>query len=152
MIIWEMFHGRMSLDSVLLLPLVNFVSGFRLGLMHISLIESIRSSLIHLHGCQLLAQLRQFVEITFFISTNRLNLQNPKQSSCRLGIVAKGFLKLPNLHMIIKQKSPSLPRNLDFWQINNNVLNKSKSAIPLFNAQECCLLHLIKQNCLLKTF
>ena len=110
-----MFHGRMSLDSVLLLPLVNFVSGFRLELMHISLIESIRSSLIHLHGCQLLAQLRQFVEITFFISTNRLNLQNPKQSSCRLGIVAKGFLKLPNLHMIIKQKSPSLPRNLTLW-------------------------------------
>ena len=42
--------------------------------------------------------------------------------------------------------------SLDFWQINNSVLNKSKSAIPLFNAQKCCLLHLIKQNCLLKTF
>ena len=26
--------------------------------------------------------------------------------------MAKGFLKLPNLHMLIKQKSPSLPRNL----------------------------------------
>ena len=33
------------------------------------------------------------------------------------------------------------------------VLNKGKSAIPpLFNSQRCCLLHLIKQNCLLKTF
>ena len=40
MIIWEMFHGRISLDSVLLLLLVNFVSGFRWELMHISLIES----------------------------------------------------------------------------------------------------------------
>ena len=27
-------------------------------------------------------------------------------------IVTKGFLKLENLHMLIKQKSPSLPRNL----------------------------------------
>ena len=30
MIIWEMFHGKISLNSVLLLLLVNFVSGFRL--------------------------------------------------------------------------------------------------------------------------
>ena len=29
----------------------------------------------------------------------------------RLIIVTKGFLKLPNLHMLLKQKSPSLPRN-----------------------------------------
>ena len=27
-------------------------------------------------------------------------------------MVAKGFLKLPNLHMLIKQKSPLLPTNL----------------------------------------
>ena len=37
--------------------------------------------------------------------------------------------------MLIKQKSPLLPRN--FWQIANSVLNKGKSAIPpLFNGQE----------------
>ena len=41
----------------------------------------------------------------------------------------------------------------DFWQIANSVLNKGKSAIPpLFDGRKCCLLHLIKQNCLLKTF
>ena len=57
MIIWEMFHGRTSLNSVLLLLLVNFVSGFRLELMYISLIVSIRSSLTHLHGFQLLVLL-----------------------------------------------------------------------------------------------
>ena len=33
-IIWEMFHWRISLKSVLLLLLVNFVSGFRLELMY----------------------------------------------------------------------------------------------------------------------
>ena len=43
-----------SLNSVLLLLLVNFVNGFRLELMYISLIASIRSSYTHLHGFQLL--------------------------------------------------------------------------------------------------
>ena len=33
-IIWEMFHGRISLNLVLLLLLVNFVSVFSLELMH----------------------------------------------------------------------------------------------------------------------
>ena len=41
----------------------------------------------------------------------------------------------------------------DFWQIANSALSKGKSAIPpLFNGLEVCLLHLIKQNCLLKIF
>ena len=52
MIISEMFHGGISLNSVLLLLLVNFVSGFRLELMYISLIVSITSNLTHLHGFQ----------------------------------------------------------------------------------------------------
>ena len=56
-IIWEMFHGWISLNSVLLLLLVNSVSGLRLELMYISLIKSIRSSLTHLHGFQLLVLL-----------------------------------------------------------------------------------------------
>ena len=56
-IILEMFHGKTSLSTVLLLLLVNFVSGFRLELMYISLIVSIRSSLTHLHGFQLLVLL-----------------------------------------------------------------------------------------------
>ena len=47
-IIWKMFHGRMSLNSVLLLLLVNFVGGFRFEFTNISLIERIRSSLTQL--------------------------------------------------------------------------------------------------------
>ena len=73
-IIWEMFYGRISLNSVLLL-LKNFVSGVRFELMYRSLIESIRSSRAHFHGFQLL-------------------------------------LLLPNLHMLLKQKSSSFLRNL----------------------------------------
>ena len=56
-IISEMFHGSISLYSVLLLLLVNFVSGFRLELTHIFLKESIRSSLTYLHGFQMLVLL-----------------------------------------------------------------------------------------------
>ena len=54
LIIWLIFHGRISLNSELVLLPLNFVSGFRLKLMYISLIERIRSSLTHLHGFQLL--------------------------------------------------------------------------------------------------
>ena len=57
LIICGMFHERISLNSVLLRLLVNFVCGFRLELIDIFLIESIRSSLTHLHGFQLLVQL-----------------------------------------------------------------------------------------------
>ena len=40
--------------------------------------------------------------------------------------------------MLIKQKSPLLPRNVhDFWCVANSVLNKGKSAVPhLFNGPE----------------
>ena len=74
MIILEMFHGRISLSLVLLLLLVNFVSGFTLELMYISLIENTRSSLTHLYGFQLLELLSQFIEITFFLCIKRINL------------------------------------------------------------------------------
>ena len=50
-----MFHRRISLTSVLLQLLGSGwnIKGFRLELIHISLIEDIRSSLTHLHGFQL---------------------------------------------------------------------------------------------------
>ena len=77
------------------------------------------------------------MEITFFVCTNRINLLNLKQSSGRLVIVAKGFLNLPDLHILLKQKGPSLPRNLALGNFLNIILNKGKSAIPpLFNRPE----------------
>ena len=42
----DMFHGTISLNLVLLLLLMNYVSGFRLEMMYIYLIENIRSSFI----------------------------------------------------------------------------------------------------------
>ena len=53
--------------------------------------------------------------------------------------VAKGFLKLPNLHMPIIQKSSSLPRNLSLGTFGEFliVLNKGRFAIPpLFSGLE----------------
>ena len=51
----------------------------------------------------------------------------------------KRVLKLPNLHMLIKQESITSQKlgSRDFWQIANTVLNKSKSVMrPLFNGLE----------------
>ena len=56
-IIWEMLCWRISLNSMLVLLLVNFASGFRLELMYISFIVNIKSNLTHLHGFQLLVLL-----------------------------------------------------------------------------------------------
>ena len=53
----EMFQEEISLNSVLLLLLFNFVSGFRLELMYLSLTQNIRSNLTHLHAFQLLVLL-----------------------------------------------------------------------------------------------
>ena len=61
-----------------------------------------------------------------------------KLSPDRLVIIAKEFLKLPNLCMLIKQKSPLLPRNLVLVTFGELLIVLSakvnKSAIPpLFN-------------------
>ena len=61
---WDGLHDHLRdvtwvdiLNSVLLLLLMNILSGFGLELMYISLIENIRPSFIHLHGFQLLVLL-----------------------------------------------------------------------------------------------
>ena len=58
--------------------------------------------------------------------------------------------------MLLKQKNPSLPRNLahaTFGELAYSVLIKAKSAIPpLFMVQRNCLLHHMRKICLLKTF
>ena len=65
-------------------------------------------------------------------------------------------MKLLNLHMLIKQKSPLLPRNVALVTSGELLIVFSTKVNLLYllysTAQRCCLLHLIKQNCLLKTF
>ena len=70
--------------------------------------------------------------------------------------VAKGFLKLPNLHTLLKQNSPSLPRNLALGTFGKLLIVFSTKVNLLYllysTDRRCCLPHLIKQNYLLKTF
>ena len=124
--------------------------------MYISLNVSTTSSLTHLYGFQLLVLLPQFTEITFFVCINRINLMNLNESSGRLIVVAKGFLQLPNLHMLLKQLSLSLPRNLTlgiFFKLPIMFSPKVNLQYLLYSAaRRCYPLHLRKQSCLLKTF
>ena len=131
MIIWEMFHKRISLNLVLLLLLMNFVGGPRLKLMYISSTVNVRKSVVHIHDIHLLEFLPQLTEITSFVCTYRINLLRLKRSSGKQFIVAKDFLKRPNLLMLTKQNSTTSRklRSYDFWQIANSFLNKGKSAI-----------------------
>ena len=73
-----------------------------------------------------------------------------------LVIITKGFLKLANLHMLIKQKSPLLPINLALLTFGKLLIVFSTKVNLLYllysMGRRCCLLHLIKQNCLLTTF
>ena len=76
--------------------------------------------------------------------------------SDRLVILVKGFLKLPNLHKLLKQKSQPLSKNLalmTFGKLLTVFSTKVNLLYLLYSmALRCCLLHLIKQNYLLKTF
>ena len=65
---------RITLILVVLSLLSNFVREFKLESMYISLILSIRSSLVHLHGFQVLMQFSWFFETTSYICTNRINI------------------------------------------------------------------------------
>ena len=85
----EIFYGRVSLNSVLLLLLLNFLIMSRLGLMYISPIINIGSDLTHLPGFQLLGL--PLKEITFFVCANKINLLTLKYSLYRLVLLAKWF-------------------------------------------------------------
>ena len=94
-----MFRGKISLNSLLLL-LVNFMSGFKLELSGILYLKYQAKSHTHLHVFQLLALRAILCRNHFFVCVNRINLLKLKfrQASNR----CKKFLKLPNLHMLIK--------------------------------------------------
>ena len=114
-----MLHGRILLSLVLLLLLVNFVSEFRLELIYIYIyiyiyIPHKKYQLKpHSYPGFSAASGAVIVHINhFFPLYQRINLLILKKTSYRLVILAKVFLKLQNLHMLIKQKSPLFPRNL----------------------------------------
>ena len=119
---------------VLLLLLVNFVSGFGLESMYISLIENINSSLIHLHG---------FHRNDFFCLH-----QNDKSSDSKVKFrQARSFwkrvLEAAKLASANKTKEYITSQKLgssDFWRIANSIL----LYLLYSTTGRCCLLHLIK--------
>ena len=60
------------------------------------------------------------------------------------------------MHMTLKQKSPSLPRNLALGTFGKLLIVFSTKVnllyLPYSTDQKCCILHLTKQNYFLKTF
>ena len=116
------------------------MSGFRLELMYISLIENIRSSLTHLHGFQLLVLLPQFIEITFFCLHQKDKSSDSKVKFRQASICCKRVLEIAKLADANKTKESITSQKLGchyFWQIVNSVLSKGKYDIPsLFNGQK----------------
>ena len=139
---------------LLLLLLVNFMSEFTLELMYIPHRKyqvKPHSSSWFSSACAAAIVHRNH----FFRLHEKDKSSESKVKFDRLVIIAKGLLKLPNLHML-KQKSPSLPRNLALGTFGKLLIVFSTKVNLLYllysTAWRCCLLHLIKQNCLLKTF
>ena len=125
-----MFHGRISLNLVLLLRLVNFLSRFRLQLMYISLIVSIRSSLTHCLGFRLLVLLPLFIEITLYQQNKSSESKTKFRQASNF---SKRVLEAAKLAYANKtKKSIILPKlgSWEFCRIANIVFNKGNSAIP----------------------
>ena len=76
--------------------------------------------------------------------------------SDRLVVIANGLLKPPNLHVLLKQKSLSLPRNLALRTFGELLIVFSAKVnmlyLPYSVGWRCCLLHLTKQIYFLDTF
>ena len=126
-----MFHGRISLNSVLLLLLVNFVSGFRLELMYISLIKDIRShsSPRFSTACAAAIVHRNY----FFCLYQKGKSSDSKVKFKQASNHCKKVLEAAKLAYANKTKKSITCQKLgccDFWRIANSVLSKGKSAIP----------------------
>ena len=142
--------GRISLKSLLLLLLLDIVGDVLIG---IDVYTPHRKYQVKLHSfpwfsaaCAAAIVHRNY----FFVCTKRINLSILKYILYRLVIVAKAFLKLLNLHMLIKQKSLLLPRNLALGTFGELLIvfsTKVNLLYILYSAVErYCLVHLIKQS------
>ena len=135
-IIREVFHVRISLNSVLLLLLMNFVSGFRLELMYTSLIVSIRSKPLiswFSAACAVAITHRNH----FFRLYKEKRSPESKVKFRQASNCSKRVLEAVKHAYTTKTKESITSQKLGSWKIANSVLNKGKSATsPLFNGPE----------------
>ena len=128
-----MFHRAISLNSVLLLLLVKFVSGFRLELIYISLIIQVK-----LHSSPWFSAACD-AAITHRNHSFRLHQQNKSFESKVMFRQASNCCKrvLEAAKLAYVSISSQKLGSWDFWRIAYNVINKGKSATPpLFTALE----------------
>ena len=142
--------GRISLKSLLLLLLLDIVGDVLIG---IDVYTPHRKYQVKLHSFPWFSAACAAAIVHrnhFFVCTKRINFSILKYILYRLVIVAKAFLKLLNLHMLIKQKSLLLPRNLalvTFGELLIVFSTKVNLLYILYSAVErYCLVHLIKQS------
>ena len=144
--IWEMLHGRISSNLVILLLLVNFLSGFRLVLMYISFIIDIRSSLIHLHlHAAVVAHRNHFCVYHQNKSSASKVKFRQSSNSCKMVPEAVKLTYTNKTKKLITSRKFRIKKLItsqklrfqNFWWIANGVLSKGKSVIPLlFNDTE----------------
>ena len=142
--------GRISLKSLLLLLLLDILGDVLIG---IDVYTPHRKYQVKFHSFPWFSAACAAAIVHrnhFFVCTKRINFSILKYILYRLVIVAKAFLKLLNLHMLIKQKSLLLPRNLALGTFGELLIvfsTKVNLLYILYSAVErYCLVHLIKQS------
>ena len=131
-----MFHGRISLNLVLLLLLVNFVNLLRLELMIASLISG-QASLISM-VCSCLCcyhSLKKFFRLYQQNKSSESKLKFRQASNrCRWVLEAARLVYVSKTNKFITSQNFG---SRDSWRIANSVLNRGKSAVPsLFSRLE----------------
>ena len=121
---------------IIMIMVLYGISEFRLELMYISIAKSIRSNPIHISGFACAC-------VIVFICNSRI------------GIATKGLLKLSNLVMLNKAQKSVMTASLFLSFSELQIAFSTKGHILfmffLIFLWSCCL-HLISQNCLLKSF
>ena len=144
------FHGRrISLNLVLLLVVVNYVSWFRLVLMYISCIISIGLSHAHLPGFYLLSAIVH--RNRFFRCTNNKSSEskvNFRQTSNR----CKRVLEAAKLAYANKTKELITSEKLGFRDLLVFSAKVNLLYLLYSTARRCCLRHLIKAKLFAKNF
>ena len=151
-----MFHRRISLNSVLLLLLVNFVSGFSLELMYIPRhkyqVKPHSSPWFSAACAAAIVHRNHFIRLYQQNKSSESKVKFRQASNC-----CKRVFEAAKLAYATKTKeSISLPRNLalgTFGKLLTVFSTKVDLLYLLYSTDwRCCLLYLIKQNYLLKTF
>ena len=152
--LWKIFYGRQCSASAAAIEFCDYVQvGINVYIPHCKHQVKPHSSPWLSVACAAAIVHRN----DFFICTNKIIFQNLKKSSGKIVIDAKGFFKLPNLYMLITQKSPSLTSqklgSCDFLWTANIVLIKGKPAKPpLFNGLEVLSSASVKAKLFAKNF